>query len=237
MCASYGLDPRFSDPDALLAEDAELIGDLRTWARENAGGSILPTGKNLRNLNPVLSSHDCRRVLSLGWWGYLVAGAPAKFPSINTRAERLLASTSASPRRAIVPATSWFELNKPQRQWFEFAGQQQQLLGLAALTQLGRTTDGTEYTCYSLVMRPATPALEEIHDRMPLLISAEFTQEWLNSDEPLRDVVAEALTESEAILGAIKPQAIEARPGAGRVAASGATKSSAGNDSESLKLF
>lgn len=237
MCASYGLDPRFSDPDALLAEDEELVDDLRTWARDNAGGSILPTGKNLRNLNPMLTNRDSHRALTLGWWGYLVDGAPAKFPSINTRAERLLKHTSASPRRAIVPATSWFELRKPQRQWFEFAGQQQRLLGLAALTQIGRTSDGSEYTCYSLVMRAATPALEEIHDRVPLLVSADFCDDWLNSDEPLRDVVAEALTESEAVLDVIEPHVIEARPSVGSAASPGTKNPSAGNDSEGLKLF
>lgn len=212
MCASYGLDPRFDDRDDLLAGDAELLDDLRQWSARNEGQTLLPTGKNLRNLNPIIHDRDGARALELAWWGYLVGGQPARFPSINTRAERLSERKGALPSRALIPATAWFEMQKPNRQWFQFAKPDLELFAMAAVTQPGRTADGVHVTCYSIVMRPATPALAPVHDRMPLLIPAAFATQWLTTDEPPHAVIEAALAASEPELDAVTPEAISRRP-------------------------
>jgi hypothetical protein len=117
MCASYGLDPRFTDAELLAAADDAVLEGLRVWARENAGETVRPTGKNLRNLNPLIVQPDAAPILEPAWWGFLVNGEPAKFPSINTRSERLQERPGGAKARAIVPATSWYEMQKPSRQW------------------------------------------------------------------------------------------------------------------------
>lgn len=192
MCASYGLDPRFTDDELLAEADADLLEGLRVWAEQNAGETVRPTGKNLRNLNPLIVPHDGASVLEPSWWGYLVNGEPAKFPSINTRSERLQDRPGGLKGRAIVPSTGWFEMKKPERAWHEFALDNRALFGMAAVTQRGRTADGEWFTCYSIVMRPAPDELAEIHDRIPVLIPAAFTQDWLNA-EAGREVMDEAL--------------------------------------------
>ncbi len=45
--------------------------------------------------------------------GFLIDGRPSRFPSINTRSERLQDRPGGLRGRAIVPATRWFELQKP----------------------------------------------------------------------------------------------------------------------------
>lgn len=192
MCASYGLDPRFTDAEFLAAADEAVLEGLRTWAEQNAGETVRPTGKNLRNLNPLVVQPEAAPVLEPAWWGFLVGGEPAKFPSINTRSERLQDKPGALKSRGIVPATSWFEMQKPSRQWHEFLVDDGALFGMAAVTQRGRTTDGATFTCYSIVMRPAPPHLAGVHDRMPVLIPAAFAQDWLTAD-PGREVIDEAL--------------------------------------------
>ncbi len=67
MCASYGLDPRFDDREFRDAIDAAVLEGLRSWAVEHDGEILRPTGKNLRNLNPLITSPTTRE---LGWWGY-----------------------------------------------------------------------------------------------------------------------------------------------------------------------
>jgi putative SOS response-associated peptidase YedK len=193
MCASYGLDPRFTDAELLAETDAALLDGLREWATKNAGETLRPTGKNLRNLNPLVVPRDGEATLEPAWWGYLVNGEPAKFPSINTRSERLQERPGGASTRAIVPATGWFEMQKPHRVWHEFGRDDGALFGMAAVTQRGRTPDGAWVTCYSIVMRPAPPHLENLHDRMPVLIPTAFAQEWLLSDGG-REVVDEALS-------------------------------------------
>lgn len=155
MCASYGLDPRFTDAELLAEADEAILEGLRSWAAENAGETLRPTGKNLRNLNPLVVASEGARVLEPAWWGYLVDGQPAKFPSINTRSERLQDRPGNARSRALVPATDWFEMQKPSRTWHEFGLEPGALFGMAAVTQRGRTPDGESVTCYSIVMRPA----------------------------------------------------------------------------------
>lgn len=195
MCASYGLDPRFTDAELLAGADAEILDGLREWAQRNDGQTLRPTGKNLRNLNPLVVAHDGGAALEPAWWGYLVDGQPAKFPSINTRSERLQSRPAAMRTRAIVPATAWFEMQKPERLWHEFTLEDGALFGMAAVTQRGRTPDGEPVTCYSIVMAPAPEHLAGIHDRMPVLIPPESAQDWLHADAE-RELIDEALAVS-----------------------------------------
>lgn len=224
MCASYGLEPRFTDPDGLFAGEAELLDRLREWAVDNAGATLLPTGKNRRNVNPIVRESGGALSLDFGWWGYLVDGAPAKFASINTRSERLAARAGAHPATAVVPATSWFEMQQPGRQWFRYAGAGRAtedsagaggappLFALAAVTQPGRLLDGSTYTCYSLVMRPAPERLSSVHERVPLLIPQGFMPDWLAGDAPARDLIEAARDASDRALEHVDVAAIAQRP-------------------------
>ncbi|GAA5147876.1 hypothetical protein GCM10025768_08640 [Microbacterium pseudoresistens] len=153
-----------------------MLDGLRAWAKDSAGEILRPTGKNLRNLNPLITDPS---TLKFAWWGYLVGGAPASFASINTRSERLAGTKGALPQRAIVPVSYWREMAKPSRVWHRFDAPDDALLGLAAVTRPGRTADGVDYTCYSIVMQPAPGHLAHIHDRIPLLINPGFAEEWL----------------------------------------------------------
>ncbi|BDZ37537.1 SOS response-associated peptidase family protein [Microbacterium suwonense] len=192
MCASYGLDPRFTDAELLAEADEAVLDGLRSWAQNNAGETLRPTGKNLRNLNPLVTAADGTPLLEAAWWGYLVDGQPARFPSINTRSERLQDRPRGLRTRALVPATGWFEMQKPSRVWHEFGLGAGVLFGMAAVTQRGRTPDGEWTTCYSIVMRPAPTHLAELHDRVPLLIPSGFAIDWLTGDGT-RELIDEAL--------------------------------------------
>jgi len=192
MCASYGLDPRFTDAELISAADEEILEGLRAWAEENAGETLRPTGRNLRNLNPVLVDADGETAVEPAWWGFLIDGAPSRFPSINTRSERLQERPGSLRSRAIVPATGWYEMKKPERVWHEFGLGGGTLFGMAAITQRGRTADGEWFTCYSIVMRPAPAHLESIHDRMPVLIPTPFARDWLSAQGD-RELIDEAL--------------------------------------------
>lgn len=192
MCASYGLDPRFTDTELLAAADEAVLDGLRGWAEQNARETVRPTGRNLRNLNPIVVQPEADPVLEPAWWGFLIGGEPSKFPSINTRSERLQERPGGLKTRGLVPATSWYEMKKPERVWHEFVVDDGALFGMAAVTQRGRTADGESFTCYSIVMRPAPPHLAGIHDRMPLLIPAALSDDWLTA-EPTKEIIDEAL--------------------------------------------
>ncbi len=179
MCASYGIDPRFSGQALLDAEHEVLLDALRDWARAADEEVRRPTGRNARNLNPLLVPRGGVPKLQEAWWGHLAEGEPVRYPSINTRSERLRDRPSDLRFRAIVPATSWFEMQKPSRAWREFGMGGKTLFGMAAVIRPGRTSDGAPVTCYSIVTRDAPAHLSEAHPRMPLLIPPPFAAEWL----------------------------------------------------------
>lgn len=208
MCASYGVDPRFPDAELLAEAEESLIEELRAWAESNAGETLRPTGRNLRNLSPIVVDADGRAALEPAWWGFLVNGEPARFPSINTRSERLQERPGALRSRALVPATGWYELKKPDRVWHEFGLDTGALFGMAAITQRGRTADGQWYTCYSIVMRPAPAHLADVHERMPVLIPTAFARDWLSAQGD-RELIDEALLAAasldERVVAAARP--------------------------------
>lgn len=203
MCASYGLDPRFTDTELLEAADEAVLDGLRGWADQNAGETLRPTGRNLRNLNPIVVQPEASPQLEPAWWGFLVGGEPSKFPSINTRSERLQERPGGLKSRALVPATRWYEMKKPERVWHEFLVDDGALFGMAAVTQRGRTADGATFTCYSIVMRPAPEHLAGIHDRMPLLVPASLSTDWLTA-EPTREIIDEAIAASDEMAARVR---------------------------------
>lgn len=201
MCALYGLDPRFVDENDILAGEQAMIEALRNWARDNHDEPLRPTGRLRRNLNPILTWGRGERMRESGWWGHLVNGEPARYASINTRAERLRDGPGPLPARAIVLATRWFELQKPQKAWHEFASGE--LFAMAAVTQPGRTADGAAYSCYSIVTQDSPDALAGVHGRSPVLVPAGFVDEWLTSPAPSRELMDETVARSTRELAVI----------------------------------
>ncbi|MGN7860654.1 SOS response-associated peptidase family protein [Microbacterium sp. 22303] len=112
-------------------------------------------------------------------------------PSINSRSETLETRFKARPlpARAIVPASYWREMQKPSKRWVHLALPGEELIGMAAVLQRGRAEDGTEYTCYSLVMQEAAAHIADVHDRMPVLVPQDFAGEWLTSEAPAVELI------------------------------------------------
>ena len=195
MCASYGLQIPAGEFESLFQFDERTsLSDIRDWLETHDGETVKPTGRVAKNMNPIVRESDEGRVAELGWWGYLVGGLPSKFPSINTRSERLVERPGGLKNRALAPASEWFEYQKPSKQKWSFSVEDMGAFAIAAVTQKGKPADGEPVTCYSLVMQPAREDLEFIHDRMPLLLPQSYFEEWLNPDaEPSRELIEAAL--------------------------------------------
>lgn len=219
VCSSYGLDSRF-DPEAWQSViDARLLEQLCARAAGAAPAAtrtetLRPTGIGLRNLNPLFCADESGKRLELldAWWGYLVDGKPATFPSLNTRSERLRTAPGVMKQRGIIPASTWFEKRKTDGGWFEFRDGDQ-LLGIAAVVRPGRLPDGTEFTCYSMVMQPSPERLASIHDRMPLVLPSSFASTWLDQREaPSAELIDAALDAGAELRSRIHAKALASSP-------------------------
>jgi putative SOS response-associated peptidase YedK len=125
---------------------------------------------------------------------------------INARVESLTDKpafrTAARTRRCLVPADGWYEwakrLDSPTKQPYFITPQDGSVLALAGLWEVWGRGEDRLYTC-TVVTSPATGALQEIHDRMPLVLPRDRWADWL---DPTREDV-------EQLAGPTPPEVVE----------------------------
>lgn len=131
-------------------------------------------------------------------WGLVPSWA--KDPSVgnrmlNARVESLTEKpafrTAARSRRCLVPADGWYEwakrLDAPAKQPYFITPEDGSVLAFAGLWEVWGQGEDRLYTC-TVVTAPATGALTEIHERMPLVLPPDRWAAWL---DPAREDVAE----------------------------------------------
>ncbi|MFJ5162149.1 SOS response-associated peptidase family protein [Pantoea sp. NPDC088449] len=120
------------------------------------------------------------------YWGY----GPEwwdKQPLINARGETAASGRMFKPLwnhgRAIVPANGWFEWKKEdgKKQPFYIYHRKEQPLFFAAI---GRQPFGRDHgkEGFVTVTSSSNKGMVDIHDRRPLVITADAVREWLSND-------------------------------------------------------
>ncbi len=139
-------------------------------------------------------------------WGFSVSGI--KQPLVNARVEsakeKVTFRESWKRRRCIIPASYYFEWSHIQSGGKVITGDKYaiQPIGanvtwLAGLYRIEEGYMGFRYPVFTVLTRAASPALQKIHDRMPVMISETDINTWIhpgkvpNGIRALTDVVAE----------------------------------------------
>lgn len=199
VCATYSLggDPypttgqlKLDLPPLDKRINAEQIS---TWRKQRNSTATI-TGKNERNLNPLIREVAAERRLEFGWWWLHLGGKPAEFSAFNSRDDKLVSRWKAGfQNRAVLPATWYIEKGST-------CGLEGAIFGIAAITTSVEQHDGTVLTTYSMVTRAAVSEAKTVHPRMPLILPRDFHDRWLDSDRPGdHDLAGEAVGASEEI--------------------------------------
>ncbi len=202
MCGRFAVT---TDP-ALLAEKIKAL-DEATEAARRAGPNynVAPTS----TVSTVVRRHTdegdeaTRRVRSMRWglvppWVKADAdGSPVtKGPLlINARAETVTESpafrSSAKHKRCLVPMDGWYEWQgqKGHKTPFYLHAGDGELLFAAGLWSTwhapGAPKDQRPLLSCTIITTDAVGPLAEIHDRMPLTVSAPDWDHWLDPDAPI----------------------------------------------------
>lgn len=105
---------------------------------------------------------------------------------INARLETITQKSSfkyaVRERRCIVPADGYYEWLKTDtgKQPMRITIPSNQLFGLAGVWEQWRRPDGEWLYSYSIITTSPVPSLSHIHHRMPLVISCDQEDYWLN---------------------------------------------------------
>lgn len=177
MCSRYSLT---SPPEAVRAYFG--YADTPNFpARYN----IAPT----QPIAVVARDREGVRRFRLMRWGLLPAFVkdPKTFPTlINARSEEVLAKPSFRNamryRRCLIPADGFYEWTGPKgkRRPFLLRPRQGQLIAFAGLYERWRDKDGSEIDTVVILTCPATRTVSPLHDRMPVVLTPEQFESWLD---------------------------------------------------------
>lgn len=209
MCGRFAVT---TDP-ALLAEKIQAI-DEATSASKDSGGpnyNVAPTTtiSTVVKRHTEPDDESTRRVRLMRWglvppWVKEAAdGVPdTKGPLlINARAEKVTTSpafrNSAKGKRCLVPMDGWYEWRpngeaasgkKAPKTPFYMYGADGEPLFMAGLWSTwrpkGASKDSAPLLSATIITTDAAGPLAEIHDRMPLTVSARDWDRWLDPDAP-----------------------------------------------------
>jgi putative SOS response-associated peptidase YedK len=174
MCGRYTL----TNPSDLAARfGLGVITEARLEPRFN----IAPA-----QLAPIVVESEAGRSLEWMRWGYRPAWMKAfrQPPPINARAETLLERPlfrgAVRRNRCIIPASGFYEWQtvpgaKLKQPWY-FHGKDGSLLGFAGFS----AHDAEGQNTFLIITTKANQLLAPIHDRMPVILTPEGEQIWLD---------------------------------------------------------
>lgn len=173
MCGRYVL--KREDLDALLRQLA--VPDISAFTSRY---NLAPT-----SLVPIIRGPRPRRTATSARWGLVPSWAASLGGSrlANARAESVAARPafreSFQRRRCVVPASGFYEWEtrgSRKLPWY-FALRAGPPLALAGIWEEG--TENTPAT-FALITTEACPEVARIHDRMPVALSPEAVEAWLD---------------------------------------------------------
>lgn len=225
MCGGYELE---ADPEALVsafrvdvfpAEQAELLRGLGHEHFPRMSGPIVLTrkpdaeaGSSARE--PRVEAGRATRWLGAARWGLVPHWATDLSIGdklFNARAETLGVKPAFRDafrsRRCVVPVAGFYEWRREGKrsQRFVFRAPDARFVALAGLWASWRAPSGEKLGTYTVITVPANGMVAPIHDRMPVVLSAQGVERWLALDAPQEEL--------RALLVPAAPESLRAAPG------------------------
>ncbi|MCG8541602.1 MAG: SOS response-associated peptidase [Clostridia bacterium] len=141
------------------------------------------------NETPVIINEGGRKKLKIFKWGFTVSFT--KRPLINARRE----TASIKPtfrdsffhRRCLIPASGYYEWKKDEGKSIKYMIRtQEKMFSLGGIYKHFKDSDGNKVDEYTILTCEAREDIRYIHERMPLIISRDYEEMWLNKE--LKDI-------------------------------------------------
>jgi putative SOS response-associated peptidase YedK len=145
--------------------------------------------------NVIVVSNTGQRQLTQMRWGLIPSWA--KDPSIGNRminarseslAEKPSFRTALKKRRCVIPADGFYEWQKlgKVKQPVRIVLKSREPFGFAGLWERWTSPEGHELLTCTIITTAANELLQKVHDRMPVILSREHEEQWLDPgiDDP-----------------------------------------------------
>ncbi|MCU7931040.1 MAG: SOS response-associated peptidase [Candidatus Thiodiazotropha sp. (ex Codakia rugifera)] len=154
-----------------------------------------------QNIAAVLVSGRERRVVNLRW-GLIPFWAKDEkigYRTINARAETVESKpayrAAFKQRRCLIPASGFFEwkAQKEGKQPYCIRPRHNALFAFAGLYEHWRNNKGEQLDTGTILVTDANAVVKQVHDRMPVILSPEHFESWLDPDNQNRSGLKEML--------------------------------------------
>ena len=182
MCGRYTL-TKLPESESLVSREGEVLD----WTPRY---NIAPT-----NLCPVKSMHE-PDVLRLNRWGLIPFWAKDEkigYRMINARAETLAEKPSFrnafAKGRCLVYADAFYEWKKEGKgkQPYRIEVEHGEVFVMAGLTEFWKSPDGNEVHSFTIITTSPNSLMENVHDRMPVILDEASAAHWLDLGLSARD--------------------------------------------------
>jgi putative SOS response-associated peptidase YedK len=176
---------RFSLAYEDWGEMLDYWGIINTDFSEGSRYNVAPG----QEISAIIDSPTGHRIGRLKWGlvPNFAKDSKSAIQSINARLETALSKPMfrklVTRRRCVIPADGFFEWKRSgsNKQPYRIVIDNRPFFGLAGLYDIWTGPDGTRLsTCLILTTKP-NEVMSEIHDRMPVILTAEAEKVWLDS--------------------------------------------------------
>ncbi len=171
MCGRYALD---ADIDLLIERYKAIIAEKEITTKSE----IFPT-----DFQPIITESDGRNI-ELAKWGFMPHYE--KRPLINARGETVHEKPtfrkSFLKGRCLVPATAFFEWEEKDNKKIKrkISVEDVTIFSMAGLYEDFISKEGNRFRAYTILTTDANTQMALIHDRMPVILSPEDEDKWLD---------------------------------------------------------
>ncbi len=178
MCGRYNI---ITDADALL-DAFRILNDLDP-DESVTSFNIAPSQRV-----PVITESENGRQLSRMRWGMIPAwnkDSSPKFTPFNARSENIAEKsffrTPFKRKRCLIPASGFYEWQKNEtgKVPFHIRLKNKEPFTFAGLWDEWQSPNGKLHSC-TIITTAANKLMQPIHQRMPVILSAEQHTQWLN---------------------------------------------------------
>ncbi len=141
---------------------------------------------------PVIRQEKGCRTFAMARWGLIPSWAKdikISYSTINARAETVAEKpvfrSAFQRRRCLIPADGFFEWqeianSKIKQPWY-ISLKSQEPMALAGLWEYWQGKDGSEIESCTIIVTSCNELMQPIHDRMPVILSPETWDTWLDT--------------------------------------------------------
>lgn len=197
MCGRYA----FYEHQELSERLTNVSLDMAFFEHFNPTWNAAPS----QDLPVIVEDDEIAAVRAMSWGlipRWTKPGERPKVAPINARSETLaekpMFRSLVKSRRCVVPANGFYEWKRTAdgKQPFLIEPTSGQLLLFAGLYDVAPGADGEPRESFTIVTTSANGTMEQIHDRMPVMLSDDDVELWLDPDldtiEPLQHLLVPA---------------------------------------------